>query len=116
MKCLRAFFSHYKKSLDAFSSSMSKAIHQFDKDFPKENIVDTLSTSLANVKGCMDNLVKNLNEKSEMIHRDLVEPLELYYKHYQSTNSELLKQANQFWTSYHQEHTNMLFAKENYYN
>jgi hypothetical protein len=95
---------------------MSKAIHQFDKDFPKENIVDTLSTSLANVKGCMDNLVKNLNEKSEMIHRDLVEPLELYYKHYQSTNSELLKQANQFWTSYHQEHTNMLFAKENYYN
>ena len=42
----------------------------------------------------MDNIVKNINEKSEMIHRDLVEPLELYYKHYQSTNMELLKQAN----------------------
>lgn len=68
----------------------------------KENaIVDTMSTALVNVKGCMDNLIKSINEKSEMIHRDLVEPLELYHKHYRSTNTELLKQASQFWHSYH---------------
>jgi len=39
----------------------------------------------------MDNIIKNINEKAELIHRDLVEPLELYYKHYYSTNSELIK-------------------------
>jgi hypothetical protein len=50
-----------------------------------------MSTALYNVKGCIENIAKNLNEKSEMIHRDLVEPLELYSKHYQSTNLELLK-------------------------
>ena len=51
-----------------------------------------------------------------MIQRDLVEPLELYYKHYQSTNNELIKQGTQFWNQLHQERTAMLFAKENYYN
>ena len=64
----------------------------------------------------MDNIIKNINEKAELIHRDLVEPLELYYKHYYSTNSELIKQGTQFWNTLHQDRTAMLFAKENYYN
>ena len=116
MKCLKSFFSQYRKSLDVFSNSLSKAVSQLDKDFPRENIVDTLSTAMANIRGCLENVVKNINEKSEMIHRDLVEPLELYANYYHSTNTELLKQASHFWTTYHQEHTAMLFAKENYYN
>lgn len=116
MKSLKSFFSQYRKSLDVFSNSLSKAVSQLDKDFPRENIVDTLSTAMANIRGCLENVVKNINEKSEMIHRDLVEPLELYANYYHSTNTELLKQASHFWTTYHQEHTAMLFAKENYYN
>ncbi len=77
---------------------MKNASHPSKSDI---NIIDTMSTALVNVKGCFDNVIKSINNKSEMIHRDLVEPLELYYKHYQSTNQELLKQANQFWNSYH---------------
>lgn len=50
------------------------------------HIVDTMSTALVNVKGCIDNTIKSISLKAEMIQRDLVEPLELYYKHYHSTN------------------------------
>jgi len=49
----------------------------------------------------MGHLHKSLGElsvgvaqKAEILQRDLVEPLELYYKHYNSTNQELLRQAN----------------------
>ena len=52
---------------------------------------------MCNVKLCLDDLVGGVSEKAELIQRDLVEPLALYYKHYQSTNGELLRQAQQFW-------------------
>lgn len=122
MKSLRTFFAAYKRALDSFSISLQKAITQFEKDFVSQredhhlHIIDTMSTALVNVKGVMDNIVKSVNEKAEMIHRDLVEPLELYYKHYQSTNQELVKQGTLFWNQFHLERTAMLFAKENYYN
>lgn len=75
-----------------------------------------MSTALVNVKGCMDNIIKGVSEKGEMVFRDLVEPLEFYYQYYQSTNNELVKQATTFWNQLHTERTAMLFAKENYYN
>ena len=71
---------------------------------------------MCNVKLCLDDLVGGISEKAELIQRDLVEPLALYYKHYQSTNGELLRQAQQFWNQLHQERTQMLFAKEAYHN
>jgi hypothetical protein len=52
-----------------------------------------MSTAIVNVKGCFDNIIKSITSKAEMIQRDLVEPLELYYKHYHSTNQELVKQG-----------------------
>ena len=122
MKSLRAFFSSFKKTLDSFSSGLNKATLQFDRDFVSTredrhlHIVDTMSTALVNVKGCMDNIIRGLQERAEQVLRDLVEPLELYQKHYHSTNNELLRQGTQFWNSLHLERTGMLFAKENYYN
>lgn len=89
MKTLRNYFSSYRKALDAFVQHLNKANLQFEKDFAKANnaqTVDTLSTSIVNVKICVEHIIKDIAEKSEMIQRDLVEPLELYYKHYLSTN------------------------------
>ena len=74
MKSLRSFFSSYKKALDNFALSLNKANLQFDRDFVRSredqhlHIVDTMSTALVNVKGCMDNIIKSVNDKSEMIH------------------------------------------------
>lgn len=77
---------------------------------------DTLSTAIVNVKVMADEIVRSVQEKSELVNRDLVEPLELYQKHYASTNHEILKQANTFWNTLHMDRTQMLFAKESYHN
>ena len=69
-----------------------------------------------NVKFVLDDLHRQLNEKADLIQRDLIEPLDLYHKHYQSTNTELIKQGTHFWNNLHQDRTQMLFAKENYHN
>ena len=61
-------------------------------------------------------MVDQMHRKSDEMKKDLIEPLELYYQHYNSTNTELLKQANEIWTKMHLERNGMLFAKENYYN
>jgi hypothetical protein len=37
-------------------------------------------------------------------------------KHYSQRNDGMLKDANKIWTNYAIERTNMLFAKDNYYN
>ncbi len=79
---------------------MNKALQQYEKDFvssKQDYIVDTLSTSMCNVKMILDDMVKGVIDKAEAIQRDLIEPLTLYYKHYNSTNHELLKQASHFW-------------------
>ena len=69
-----------------------------------------------NVKFVLDDLHRQLTEKADLIQRDLIEPLDLYHKHYQSTNTELIKQGTHFWNNLHQDRTQMLFAKENYHN
>lgn len=57
-------------------------------------VVDTLSTALVNMKAVFDEQYKHIVDQGDMIQRDLIEPLELYYKHYYSTNTELIKQGN----------------------
>ena len=51
-----------------------------------------------------------------MIKKELSDPLAMYSKHYFQRNEGLLKDANQIETNLHIERSNMLFAKDNYYN
>jgi hypothetical protein len=64
----------------------------------------------------MDDFLFGMVDKAESLMKELVEPLELFHKHYASTNQELIKQGMQFWNNLHQERTQMLFAKESYHN
>ena len=102
---------------------------QFEKDFLKTphslsgashngdpHLVDTLTTAMAKIKQIMESLTKNLNSKVESLEKDLVEPLDVYHRHYKAENHESLKEGTVFWNSIHTERTGMLFAKENYYN
>lgn len=70
MKNLKTYFAGYKHALDVFSKQLSKSNMIFERDFIKsrsDSIVDTLSTSMVNVKMCMDDLCKSVVDKSEMI-------------------------------------------------
>ncbi|CDW77618.1 rab-like gtpase activating [Stylonychia lemnae] len=119
MKNLKSFFASYKKSLETFTQALAKTLIQYEKDFTKQGqdtVQDTLRTAMFNIKFTLEDMHRGILEKAELIQRDLIEPLDLYYKHYSSTNQELIKQGNQFWTTLHQDRTQMLFAKENYHN
>lgn len=112
--------SSYKKALDSFASQLSKGLQQYEKDFLKaprheQLVVDSVSTAMVNVKMCLDQTLKSVCDRSDQMQRDVIEPLELYFKHYALSNNELLKQGNMFWNALHSERTAMLFAKENYY-
>jgi hypothetical protein len=98
--------SCYKKALDAFAGQLGKGLQQYEKDFLKaprqeQLVVDSVSTAMVNVKMCLDQTLKAVQERSDHIQREVIEPLELYYKHYALSNNELLKQGNTFWNTLH---------------
>ena len=64
---------------------------------------------------CFDEIIKNVGEKADLVQKELVDPMEMYYKHYFQMNSDFVKQGNYFWNNLHTERTNMLYAKENYF-
>lgn len=97
MKSLRSFFSTYRKALDAFGTQMGKALGQYEKDFVRvkdHHVVDTLSTAMINIKMCLDDMLREVTSQSDFMLREMVDPLETYYKHYGQNNTELLKQGN----------------------
>lgn len=61
-------------------------------------------------------MAQEMRKKADLLFRDLIEPIDLYYKHYIQTNNSILQDCQRVWTSLHQERTQMLFAKEEYYN
>jgi hypothetical protein len=71
---------------------------------------------MGKIKQSMDVLIKNLSSRVESIEKDLIDPLDVYHRHYKSENHESLKEGTAFWNSIHSERTQMLFSKENYYN
>ena len=57
-----------------------------------------------------------MKHKSDVMLKELIEPSDLYLKHYSATNSVLIEQATEIWQGLHQSRTQMLFSKANYFN
>ena len=51
-----------------------------------------------------------------MVQRELIDPVDMFVKHYLQSNSDLLKSCEATWTKLHLERTNMILNKENYFN
>jgi hypothetical protein len=68
MKSLKNFFVSYRKALDTFASSLTKAVQVYEKEVifkgnkgSNDNIlVDSQSTALGNVKMCLDEMVRGV--------------------------------------------------------
>jgi hypothetical protein len=78
--------------------------------------VETFSQAMVKIKQSMDALNKNLNSRVESFERDLVEPLDIFHKHYKGQTTEHLKEGTNFWNCLHSDRTQMLFSKENFHN
>ncbi len=62
--------STYKKALDAFASQMNKGLAQYEKDFirvKQDTLVDSMSTTMVNVKMCLDELNRAVQERSDIV-------------------------------------------------
>ena len=57
------------------------------------NCFDTTTIAITSIKQGLDEVVKNIQDKINMVFGDLIEPMDLYYKHYLSTSSDQLTQA-----------------------
>ena len=57
-------------------------------------MMTTLGVSLDNFVKTMLEMAKDVRQKSEMLYKHLIEPSDLYIKHYSATNSILIEQAN----------------------
>lgn len=72
--------------------------------------------AVAKIKQSNDALLKSLAAKAESLEKDITDPLDIYHKHYKQESQDRLKEGTNFWNAMHQERTQMLFAKENYFN
>ena len=53
-------------------------------------IVNTLGTSMDNFTKHLDQMAADIRDKADVLFRDLIEPLDMYYKHYNSTCNVVL--------------------------
>ena len=79
-------------------------------------MITTMGSALEGFVKTMLGMAKDMRQKADMLFKDLIEPSELYYKHYSATNGILIEQAAEIWQGLHQSRTQMLFSKENYFN
>ena len=63
----------------------------------------------------MREMADDVREKADLLFRELIEPTDLYIKHYSATNTILMEQATDIWQGLHKSRTNMLMSKENYF-
>ena len=74
--------------------------------------------SMANdiMKKAMNIVLRTVDEKVAMISGDLVEPLELYISHHETTSQTQFDQARQFFHEYHEKQTKHKECKKQYMN
>jgi len=76
-----------------------------------------MSTAIMNFVQETEQLTTSIKAKADLaVQRELIDPIDIFLKHYQHTNLDLLKSCDATWTKMHLERTNMILNKENYFN
>ena len=56
-----------------------------------DEIINTMGTSVDNFLKVMLDMAKDVRSKADLLFRELIEPSDLYSKHYSATNSILIE-------------------------
>ena len=133
MEFMQELLQAVKKGLDNFSSHITHATQIYKRKQETiwlqpgpglgnnlgaqgpDEMVTTLGAAVESYTSVLLDLAKQVKLKADQMFRDLIEPSDLYCKHYTATNSILLEQAQEIWQGLHQSRTQMLFSKENYF-
>ena len=65
----------------------SKVVHQSYST----TVINTLGTSIDNFTKQVEEMASDIHKKANLLYQDLIEPLDLYYKHYHSKNRDILQ-------------------------
>ena len=113
MANLQQFFSQYREALDQYKVSISKAIEK--NLIVKADQDSTLNTCIEETKKILLKHTENLDVQSKQLQQDLVDGLNLYNKDYQKESEKMVEKAQTMWDTTHQDKTNMLWSKEEYF-
>ena len=61
------------------------------KEVENEEMVTTMGATLDNFVNVMLDMAKDVKSKADSLFRDLIEPSDLYCKHYSATNNILIE-------------------------
>lgn len=131
MNNMKDYFSSIRKNLENFSASITHATQIYKRkqglaaadtdknDIPAadmdDEIINTTGTSIESFIRSMKEMANDVRTKADLLFRELIEPTDLYIKHYSATNSILIEQATEIWQGLHKSRTDMLISKENYF-
>ena len=79
-------------------------------------LVDSMSSSLFNVKNYIDDTIRSIDQVSMSIQKELIESMEMYEKNYVAQNKALIKRGVDIFGKMNLERNNLLGAKEDYLN
>ena len=103
-----------------FYHNMSQSQKQLARDLKTlvtEHQVSTLNSALIEFESVVEtstNAVKSLAEQT--LVKELIEPLDLFIKYYQQSQTDLLSKNEQIWQKLHAERQQMVLKKEEYFN
>ena len=113
---LQTFASSYKKLVKQFADGLTKCASNFEKDMfnvmrsndylskrggdASDLEFSTLSIAITGVRSGVDILARLLDEASQDIIGDMVEPLETYYKNYDTDSQESIQRSLTIWNQY----------------
>ena len=112
---LSKLFSHYKKSIDHFTSSLSKAQSAYKPDRSQHPSSSTLEKSILALLSHIQTLSDSLSSLSRSMQIDIIEPLDLFNENYSSMLNELKKEGLKVSRDYKISYDRTLRERAEYY-
>ena len=109
---LRRCSTNFEK--DMFSSMRSQAVSG-DKGESSDLEFSTLSIAVTSIRSGVDVLATLIEESMQDVVGDLVEPLEMYQKHYTNDCADSIQKGSTIWAQWQEQQVNQKDAKEKFY-
>lgn len=92
----------------------TKKVQKSDPQMSANCLIDTLSGCLFKQKNSIDDMIRNTETISQNFQKDMVEGLEIFEKHYSTTNKAMLKRGHDIWVKLTNERQSLIESQEDY--
>lgn len=96
VNALHTFFKGLKKNLESFNGNLQKLSESLFAEFPKDGNTDTAAGALGSMAAYIKFHTNAQNLFAKNIQLDIVEPLELFINHFNTTHASLSSQGSVF--------------------